>query len=56
MEIDPVNVLWAIHRGASCNVDITHQWNHWPLMPLALEQARERCGLLPKLEPRSDAA
>jgi hypothetical protein len=45
----PSKVLWAIHRGASCNVDITHQWNFWPLMPLALGEARERCALLPAL-------
>lgn len=24
---NPADILWAIHRGASCNVDITHQWN-----------------------------
>ena len=47
---DPALVLWAIHRGAKCNVDMTHQWNYWPLMALPLEEARERCGLLPKLE------
>jgi ubiquinone biosynthesis protein Coq4 len=46
----PEKVLWAIHRGASCPVDMIHQWNYWPLMPLALREARERCGLLPDLE------
>lgn len=46
---DPELVLWAIHRGAKCNVDMTHQWDFWPLMSLPLPQARERCGLLPKL-------
>ena len=45
---DPEKVLWSLHRGAKCNVDITHQWDFWPLMPLAIEEARERCGLLPK--------
>jgi hypothetical protein len=45
----PDLVLWAIHRGAMCNVDLTHQWNFWPLMKLRLEDARARCGLLPKL-------
>jgi hypothetical protein len=45
----PEKVLWAIHRGAKCTVDMTHQWNFWPLMSLTLEQARARCGLLPKL-------
>jgi len=45
----PDKVLWAIHRGARCNVDLTHQWNFWPLMPLPLAEARTRIGLLPKL-------
>lgn len=46
---DPEKVLWAIHRGAQCTVDMTHQWNYWPLMTLPLQEARARCGLLPKL-------
>jgi hypothetical protein len=45
---DPKKVLWAIHRGASCPVDMTHQWDYWPLMSLPLSEARERCGILPK--------
>lgn len=45
---EPAKVLWAIHRGATCNVDVTHQWNFWPLMPLPLDEARARCELLPK--------
>jgi ubiquinone biosynthesis protein Coq4 len=47
---DPRKVLWAIHRGAQCNVDMTHQWNYWPLMALPLDQARARVHLLPKLD------
>jgi hypothetical protein len=45
---DPQKVLWAIHRGAKCNIDMTHQWNFWPLMPLGLARARAQIGLLPK--------
>jgi hypothetical protein len=45
----PELVLWAIHRGAMCNVDLTHQWNFWPLMTLPLDDARARIALLPKL-------
>jgi hypothetical protein len=45
---DPERVLWAIHRGARCSVDLTHQWDFWPLMKLSLEEARARIGLLPK--------
>ena len=45
----PDLALWAIHRGAQCNVDVTHQWNYWPLMTLPLEEARARVSLLPKL-------
>jgi hypothetical protein len=50
---DPEKVLWAIHRGAKCNVDITHQWNFWPLMSLKLEEARAKIQLLPKLPARA---
>lgn len=50
---DPELVLWAIQRGAKCNVDMTHQWDYWPLMSLTLEQARAKCGLLPKLPAAS---
>jgi ubiquinone biosynthesis protein Coq4 len=46
----PEKILWAIHRGATVNVDITHQWNFWPLMPLSVEDARRQVNLLPKLE------
>jgi hypothetical protein len=46
---EPDKVLRAIHRGAKCTVDMTHQWDFWPLMTLTLEEARARCGLLPKL-------
>jgi hypothetical protein len=46
---DPALVLWALHRGASSKVDMTHQWDFWPLMPLTLAEARARCALLPKL-------
>ena len=46
---DPEKVLWAIHRGAKSKVDMTHQWNYWPLMRLPIEQARNEIGLLPKL-------
>ena len=48
----PVKVLWAIHRGASCSVDMTHQWNYWPLMSLGLGEARALCGLLPASDPQ----
>ncbi|HKQ22825.1 MAG TPA: hypothetical protein VJT81_00100 [Burkholderiales bacterium] len=50
---DPEKVLWAIHRGAKMNVDITHQWNFWPLMSLGLQEARAKVGLLPKLPARA---
>ncbi len=44
---DPELVLWAIHRGARCPIDLTDRWDFWPLLALPLEQARERLGLLP---------
>ena len=46
---EPDKVLWAIHRGAQCNVDMTHGWDFWPLMHLPLKDARAQVALLPKL-------
>lgn len=46
---DPAKVLWAIHRGAQCSVDLTHRWDFWPLMALPIDEARARIALLPKL-------
>lgn len=48
-QFDPALVLWALHRGASSPVDMTHQWDFWQLMHLPLAEARARCRLLPKL-------
>jgi hypothetical protein len=55
-QFDPEKVLWAIHRGARCRVDMTDRWNYWPLMALPLQQARERLGLLPPLTAQGAAA
>ena len=44
---DPQRVLWAIHRGASCSVDVTDLWNHWPLMPVPIDEVRHRIALIP---------
>lgn len=52
---DPAAVLWAVHRGASSPVDMTHQWDFWPLMSLPLVEARQRCGLLPRVPPAHPA-
>jgi len=49
---DPEAVLWAMHRGAKCCVDMTHQWDFWPLMALSIDEARAACGLLPKRPQR----
>lgn len=46
---NPKKVIWALHRGAQCHVDVTHKWNYWPLMPLNLEEARNACAIIPKL-------
>lgn len=53
---EPRKVLWAIHRGAQCPIDMTHGWDYWPLMTLTLAQARERCDLLPRLPEHGEAA
>ncbi|HET6827998.1 MAG TPA: hypothetical protein VFH35_04940, partial [Ramlibacter sp.] len=55
-QFDPAKVLWAIHRGARCNVDMTRCWDYWPLMALPLREARERCGLLPGLQAQDTRA
>jgi hypothetical protein len=52
-QFDPRKVLWAVHRGALCNVDMTHQWNFWPLMRLPIGEARARVNLLPHLQAAS---
>jgi hypothetical protein len=52
---EPDKVLWAIHRGAQVNVDLTHQWNFWPLMTLPIDEARARIALLPKLAEQQPA-
>ena len=51
---EPERVLGALHRGAQCHVDITHQWDYWRLMLLPLSEARRRIGLTPAvaLAPR----
>ena len=50
---DPRQVLWAIHRGAECSVDLTHQWNYWPLMDLPIDEVRRRIRLLPPRAARA---
>lgn len=55
-QYEPDKVLWAIHRGAQVNVDVTHQWNFWPLMTLPLQEARARIALLAKLQERVPVA
>lgn len=44
---DPHRVLRAIARGARCNVDITHGWNFWPLLPLPIADVRQRLAITP---------
>lgn len=53
---EPDKVLWAIHRGAQCNVDMTHGWDFWPLMRLPMHEARARVALLPRLGAATGAA
>jgi hypothetical protein len=53
---DPARVLWAIHRGASCRVDVTHRWDYWPLLMLPLAEARGEIALIPGIEAWQKAA
>jgi hypothetical protein len=45
---DPVRVLGAIRRGAAMRVDLTADWNYWPLMAQPLEAVREDYGVRPR--------
>jgi hypothetical protein len=53
---DPDKVLWAMHRGARCRVDMTHGWDFWPQFARGIDEARKRCGLLPPLHSLPSAA
>jgi ubiquinone biosynthesis protein Coq4 len=43
---DPHKVMWAVHRGERCTVDVTHQWNFWETLKLPIDQARASIGLI----------
>ncbi|MBL8749457.1 MAG: hypothetical protein JNK78_09870 [Planctomycetes bacterium] len=52
---DPADVLAAVHRGACCGVDITHQWDYWPLLAKPLAEARVAIGLRPHVRAGAEA-
>jgi hypothetical protein len=37
--------ITAIERGSRVNTDLSDNWDFWPLMPLPLDEARERVGI-----------
>jgi hypothetical protein len=41
------SVLEAIHRGASCKVDITDHWNFWEVIDRPVRELREEWGIPP---------
>lgn len=41
-------MLRAIERGTHLNTDLSDHWDFWPLLPLPLEEARQRLGVPPK--------
>ena len=54
---DPASALEAIRRGAAMNVDLTGEWDYWPMMDQPLEAVRARYGVSPRavLAPRAVA-
>ncbi|MDE1986814.1 MAG: hypothetical protein KGJ28_09765 [Alphaproteobacteria bacterium] len=37
----------AIERGSRVNTDLSDNWDFWPVLPLPLEDARRRLGIMP---------
>ncbi len=37
--------ITAIERGSRVNTDLSDNWDFWPLMPLPMEEARQRLGI-----------
>ena len=42
---DPARVVAAFLRGRRLKVDVMGRWDYWALMPLPVEEARERLGI-----------
>lgn len=51
--IDPARAIAAFVRGRRLRVDVMGAWDYWALMPLSLEEVRERLGVA---DPRPGAA
>lgn len=39
--------LHAVERGSRVNTDLSDRWDFWPLLPLPIDEARERLGIRP---------
>jgi hypothetical protein len=53
---DPARVLEAIRRGAAMNVDLTGDWDYWPMMDQPLEAVRTQYGVAPRAALAAGAA
>ena len=48
LAFDPARVLAAYLRGRRLCVDVMGPWDYWALMPLPIDEAQRRLGLLPE--------
>ncbi len=47
-QLDPAPVVAAIARGAAVTVDLTGDWDYWPLMAEPVDSVRRRLGIAPR--------
>jgi hypothetical protein len=40
-------MIEAVERGGQVNTDLSDNWDFWPLLPLPLDEARHRLGVVP---------
>jgi hypothetical protein len=45
LAFDPARVLAAFANGRRMRVDVMGDWDHWPLLPLPIDEVRRRLGL-----------
>lgn len=53
---DPARVVAAFLRGRRLRVDVMGPWDYWPLMPLPIDEVRERLGIAAQVRPDRSAA
>lgn len=53
---DPAQVVAAFLRGRRLQVDVMGRWDYWSLMPLPIEEVRERLGIAEPAAPSRRAS